>query len=104
MPSPVTVALPTEGVDRNLVLDISGLQPTVALPTEGVDRNVKHVEGICLDSVALPTEGVDRNWSGRRKRNDEQRVALPTEGVDRNHHYEWVWQVPVGRPPHGGRG
>ena len=33
------VALPTEGVDRNLFGRLSRCRPRVALPTEGVDRN-----------------------------------------------------------------
>ena len=44
----VTVALPTEGVDRNLpglLLCINSR--LVALPTEGVDRNLKYFTTTC---------------------------------------------------------
>ena len=34
----------------------------VALPTEGVDRNLQWFFGRFRRCVALPTEGVDRNW------------------------------------------
>ena len=79
-----SVALPTEGVDRNLVparsrtlvttspsprrawIEMYCLVPytssgKVALPTEGVDRNVAWLITSGVLSVALPTEGVDRN-------------------------------------------
>ena len=37
-----TVALPTEGVDRNYHISLNKNGEYVALPTEGVDRNIKH--------------------------------------------------------------
>ena len=79
---------------------------TVALPTEGVDRNPNKRAHLFGREVALPTEGVDRNQENHREEgvtmtspsprrawieiqdvvNDMRmlRVALPTEGVDRN--------------------
>ena len=33
----------------------------VALPTEGVDRNLGNLMADAVSNVALPTEGVDRN-------------------------------------------
>ena len=79
---------------------------SVALPTEGVDRNTQAPDRVGDRYVALPTEGVDRNpgrdWTRPRSRqspsprrawieiredvirNAQANVALPTEGVDRN--------------------
>ena len=57
------VALPTEGVDRNVIIgDLRRKRVTVALPTEGVDRNSQAVVDESIRRVALPTEGVDRNF------------------------------------------
>src|SRR5699024_11113282 len=45
-----------------IIMDlISGASTGVALPTEGVDRNIPPHLFKCLVLVALPTEGVDRN-------------------------------------------
>ena len=57
----ISVALPTEGVDRNTSLACSWSRYTVALPTEGVDRNTNEDVLKSFNLVALPTEGVDRN-------------------------------------------
>ena len=57
-----TVALRTEGVDRNASAGTPLHGMTVALRTEGVDRNTT-MDGVqhTIDGVALRTEGVDRN-------------------------------------------
>ena len=83
----MSVALPTEGVDRNPLRRGRKNAPRVALPTEGVDRNTTHILPPSLQSgVALPTEGVDRN-SSHPLHGIRSNVALPTEGVDRNSLY-----------------
>ena len=58
----------------------------VALPTEGVDRNIHKEIYSAWSAVALPTEGVDRNYPPTESRTFREMVALPTEGVDRNSH------------------
>ena len=81
------VALPAEGVDRNLFqvrmrslrqrspsprrawIEIQCLEKIlrgkrVALPAEGVDRNRSATIRVVMRSVALPAEGVDRNKGG----------------------------------------
>ena len=121
-----SVALLTEGVDRNNPFPCYFNFPCVALLTEGVDRNtVGQLAGGCVGRVALLTEGVDRNTSlvsvnhsvlspsSRRAWIEMlfvflgwglKSVALLTEGVDRNAGHDH-YQRPCGRrPPHGGRG
>ena len=44
--SPDSVALPTEGVDRNAKLVFSRKCDVVALPTEGVDRNLAALQAL----------------------------------------------------------
>ena len=56
---------------------------TVALHTEGVDRNLIYRGDIFVRGVALHTEGVDRNIM-RHLLKRQILVALHTEGVDRN--------------------
>ena len=101
------VALPAEGVDRNIqqtfeatplsgspsprrawiemTVDNGGAYaPEVALPAEGVDRNGVSISDKTVQvPVALPAEGVDRNPI-RSSRLSGLSVALPAEGVDRN--------------------
>ena len=77
-----SVALLTEGVDRNIWRKYRiEVEHLVARLTEGVDRNKSFVGGEDAEAVALLTEGVDRN----------------TLAVERDHKDK-------GRPPHGGRG
>ena len=80
------VALPTEGVDRNIAEAVARGRISVALPTEGVDRNLLFFSLCTKDfNVALPTEGVDRNsHNSVPMETCGNKVALPTEGVDRN--------------------
>ena len=78
------VALPTEGVDRNLLRVDEHGRAGVALPTEGVDRNPLWGCAGAKRDVALPTEGVDRNLIHLDQAVPRLKVALPTEGVDRN--------------------
>ena len=100
-----TVALHTEGVDRNS----RKVSPTeklfnVALHTEGVDRNSPFSAPVGkLEKVALHTEGVDRN-NVHGQMGIVGLVALHTEGVDRNHFDQVAFGIVQRRPPHGGRG
>ena len=56
------VALLAEGVDRNFLPEIEGVQLCVALLAEGVDRNTRRgVAAFFVQEVALLAEGVDRN-------------------------------------------
>ena len=100
------VALPTEGVDRNIVGVFPAPLKAVALPAEGVDRNIvtchnvfsfvwspsprrAWIEIYCgrcsyqYEPVALPTEGADRNYGRNAITGNLIVVALPTEDVDR---------------------
>ena len=82
----------------------AGKDGTVALPTEGVDRNKNMIAAVAAYlEVALPTEGVDRNPMAEDIA-PALLVALPTEGVDRNTMYLVDVYAVRGRPPHGGRG
>ena len=107
-PSRWTVALRTEGVDRNSSwLVYGGSRRKVALRTEGVDRNLDIIDAKIWVTVALRTEGVDRNkkisreearcsgspsarrawieiWRRWYSAHTDHPVALRTEGVDRN--------------------
>ena len=79
------VALLAEGVDRNIVFNISTLPTTtVALLAEGVDRNFSDGQRDPEYCVALLAEGVDRNQFFQRIRFGVKKVALLAEGVDRN--------------------
>ena len=126
LPSPVTVALRKEGVDRNMMVLGIARSALVALRKEGVDRNKRTVAHIPHALVALRKEGVDRNQDGMNKKQtlavspSARRawieiawpflpgrwisVALRKEGVDRNCRCTGSWQRAVGRPPQGGRG
>ena len=108
----MTVALRTEGVDRNdhtpgvdgavvrspsarrAWIEIASYAPLqkqvdVALRTEGVDRNFSNVLRSSYPvPVALRTEGVDRNIKIPGT-SDQNFVALRTEGVDRNPDCTW---------------
>ena len=71
-------------MDRNKSRPAGILSGTVALLTEGVDRNRYTMMAEALQSiVALLTEGVDRNFRPRTSPMSAT-VALLTEGVDRN--------------------
>ena len=64
-----SVALLTEGVDRNRLCQPHQLRRMVALLTEGVDRNCVSTRADCVAlKVALLTEGVDRNQSYLHRR------------------------------------
>ena len=99
------VALPTEGVDRNL---FAIKMPPVGSRSPSPRRawiEIMLGRGAGKDGVvALPTEGVDRNWIWCASWGLFLQVALPTEGVDRNVFFGMVTIVTDGRPPHGGRG
>ena len=72
------VALPAEGVDRNISL-------VAAAAFEGVDRNfVCQNDPPLVRCVALLAEGVDRNFFTLLYFVDCFTVALLAEGVDRN--------------------
>ena len=99
---------------------------SVALLTEGVDRNSIAVARRITLRVALLTEGVDRNlmkkknwkpvtWSPSSRRawieilwgaplTPLYSVALLAEGVDRNKQFIPSPTDDDGRPPRGGRG
>ena len=122
------VALPTEGVDRNILVTAS---PIEAMASPSPRR--AWIEICCFgllwrsSAVALPTEGVDRNLGVEVAVAQQDPVALPTEGVDRNNIQRlglwltykspsprrawieilvisWLTFSPDCRPPHGGRG
>ena len=58
------VALLAEGVDRNTVRNVEGVELGVALLAEGVDRNIcPSLRQVLYPGVALLAEGVDRNPS-----------------------------------------
>ena len=78
------VALPTEGVDRNVSCSAQRPGDGVALPTEGVDRN-QNVGYISEDGVVSPSPRrawIEINFLALQCM--VPLVALPTEGVDRN--------------------
>ena len=77
---------------------------SVALLTEGVDRNACSEPLYVGDRVALLTEGVDRNNLSKVAMPQFAQVALLTEGVDRNGFDVALIVIVPGRPPHGGRG
>ena len=122
-----TVALRTEGVDRNnmnhdQIMEVAespsvrrawiemfqGLPGVVvwlvALRTEGVDRNVNKNSHKEEENVALRTEGVDRNENMKNGISNTVGVALRTEGVDRNSPALADRGLSSRRPPYGGRG
>ena len=101
-----SVALRTEGVDRNYRrFQFCRLEKFVALRTEGVDRNPKMATILCkIHKVALRTEGVDRNGE----------IAIDSSKIVESPSARRAWieifirrdtmRVLIGRPPHGGRG
>ena len=77
---------------------------TVALLTEGVDRNVKSKAKV-LENKGSPSSRrawIEINPVGEKTPVVD--VALLTEGVDRNYHAMNDEQRKQSRPPHGGRG
>ena len=77
---------------------------SVALLTEGVDRN-KLVSAIGFALLSSPSSR--RAWieiPGLEPQRVQDPVALLTEGVDRNFDDTVFRANASGRPPHGGRG
>ena len=77
---------------------------SVALRTEGVDRNDCATVEFWNEAVALRTEGVDRNVYKSDYIDVHHQVALRTEGVDRNASQPRLDRWSERRPPYGGRG
>ena len=81
----IAVALPTEGVDRNLRAASTAPVPEVSPSPRRAWIEIISLRSMSITlTVALPTEGVDRNWSCGILKYKQISVALPTEGVDRN--------------------
>ena len=77
---------------------------SVALRTEGVDRNYNAMEN---QSKTFTSPSARRAWIEMHlltRITDGTTVALRTEGVDRNGLVDRLGVIAVGRPPHGGRG
>ena len=100
-----SVALLTEGVDRNLPLPRCLPSPGVALLTEGVDRNVLScLVSSCTSEVALLTEGVDRNCLATRSMSPPSESPSSRRAWIEIHHWCQTKNEDLCRPPHGGRG
>ena len=97
------VALPAEGVDRNIICKERTYYREVALPAEGVDRNLLLLRRLASGRVALPAEGVDRNYIVREV------LCLRRKSPSPRRAWIEIARHPVCsgnrcRPPRGGRG